>query len=62
MRKTLRKMRPFFEFFWFAFSRIRTEHRDLQSPSTYLVRMRENTDQNNSEYGQLICCKGQAIC
>ena len=40
--QALRKKYPYSELFWSAFSRIRTE---------YSVEMRENTDQNNSEYG-----------
>ena len=39
---TLRKKCPYWELFSAVFSRIRTE---------YSVRMWENTDQNNSEYG-----------
>ena len=38
----LRKKCPYSDLFWSVFSRIRTGS---------LVRMRENTDQNNSEYG-----------
>ena len=41
-RYSLRKKCPYLELFWSAFSRILTE---------YLLRMRENADQNNSEYG-----------
>ena len=37
------------ELFWSVFSRIWTEYRAL-----YSVRMRENTDQNNSEYGHFL--------
>ena len=47
----MRKKCPFSKFFWSVFSCIRTEYRDLQSKSPYSVRMRENTDQKNSEYG-----------
>ena len=36
---------PYSEFFWPVFFRIWTEY------SPYSVRMRENTDQKNSEYG-----------
>ena len=39
---------PYSEFFWFVFSRIWTE---ILRFSPYSVRMRENTDQKNSEYG-----------
>ena len=42
---------PYSELFWSAFSRIRTEYGEMQSISLYSVRMRENTFQNNSEYG-----------
>ena len=34
-------------------SRIRTEYREILRISPYLVQMRENTDQKNSEYGHL---------
>ena len=37
------------------FSRLRTEYWDLWSKSPYLVQMRENTDQKNSEYGHFSC-------
>ena len=36
--------------FWSSFSRIRTEYGEILCISTNSVRMRENTDQNNSEY------------
>ena len=38
-------------FLWSVFSRIRTEYEKIQSISLYSVRMLENTDQKNSEYG-----------
>ena len=41
---------PYFELFWSAYSRIWTEHGEILSISLYSVRMRENADQNNSEY------------
>ena len=44
----LRKRRPYLELFWPVFSRIRTDYLCI---SPYSVRMRENTDQNNSECG-----------
>ena len=47
----LRKKCPYSEFFWSAFSRIPTEYGELLRKSPYSVRMRENTDQKNSEYG-----------
>ena len=42
------------EIFWSTFSSILTKSGDLQSKSPYSVRMRENTDQQNSEYGQFL--------
>ena len=47
----LRKKCPYSELFWSAFSRIRTEYGEIPSISPYSFRMRENADQNNSEYG-----------
>ena len=40
------------ELFWSTLSRIRTEYGEILLTSPYWVRMRENADQNNSEYGQ----------
>ena len=46
-QNALRKNCLYSELFWSVFSRIRTEYGEiLRNP----VRMRENTDQNNSEY------------
>ena len=42
---------PYLELFGSAFARIRTEYGKKLRISPYSVRMRENTDQNNSEYG-----------
>ena len=50
MKNTLRKKYPYSELFWSVFSRIRTENGEIRSISPYSIRMRENTDQNNSEY------------
>ena len=47
----LRKKCPYSELFWSAFSRIRTQYREIRSTSPHSVRMLENKDQNNSEYG-----------
>ena len=47
---TLRKKCPYWELFWSAFSRIRTKYGEIQSISTYSLRMWENADQNNSKY------------
>ena len=40
------------ELFWSAFFRIRTEYGEIRSNYPYSARIRENTDQDNSEYGQ----------
>ena len=42
---------PYSELLFSVLSRIRTEYGEIRSISLYLVQMRENTDQNNSEYG-----------
>ena len=49
---TLRKKYPYSELFWLVFSHIRTEYGKIGSIFPCSVRVRENTDQNNSEYGQ----------
>ena len=41
---------PYLGFFWSLFSHIRTEYGYLQSKYPCLVRMRENTQQKNSQY------------
>ena len=56
-KETLRKKCPYSELFWSAFSRIRTEYGEILPISPYSVRMRENADQNNSEYGQFLRCE-----
>ena len=45
---------PYLELFWSAFSRIQTEYVERLRITPYSVRMWENTDQNNSEYGQFL--------
>ena len=50
----LREKCPYSELFWSVFSRIRTEYGEVQSISLYSVRMRENADHNNSEYGHFL--------
>ena len=46
---------PYSELFWSAFSHIQTEYREIRwSISLYSVRMWENVDQNNSEYGHFL--------
>ena len=49
---TLREKCPYSELFGSIFSRIRTGSGESISP--YSVRMWENTDQNNSEYGHIL--------
>ena len=48
---TLRKKCPYSELLWLVSSRIRTGYGEIFSISPYSVRMRENTNQNNPEYG-----------
>ena len=50
-RPLLRKMCPYSELFWTVFSGIQPENGLIQSISPYSVRMQENPDQKNSEYG-----------
>ena len=42
---------PYSEGFWSAFSRIWAEYGEILRISPFSVRVRENADQNNSEYG-----------
>ena len=56
--KALRKKCPYSKFFCTVFSRISTEYEEIRSISLYLVRMRKNKYQNNSEYEQLSCSEG----
>ena len=51
LRRTLRKKCPSSELFWSAFSRIRTKYGEILRISPYPVRMRENADHHNFEYG-----------
>ena len=51
---TLHEKCPYSELFWSAFSRIWTEYGEILCISPYSVRMRENADQNNSEYGHFL--------
>ena len=50
---SLRENCPYSEFFWSAFSRIRTEYGNLLCKSPYSVLMWENADQKKSKYGYL---------
>ena len=47
----LREKCLYLGFFWSVFFRIRTGYGEIRSISPYSVRMRENRDQENSEYG-----------
>ena len=53
LRYSLLEKWPYSELHWSAFSRIRTEYREILRIFPYSVRMREYADQNNSEYGHL---------
>ena len=50
----LREECPYSELFWSVFSHIWNEYREILRISPYSVRMRENADQNNSEYGHFL--------
>ena len=50
----MRKKCPYSELFWSVFYLIRTEYGEIRSISPYSVKMRENVDQNNSEYGHFL--------
>ena len=49
------------ELFCSAFSRIRTEYREILGISPYSVRMRKNGDQNNCEYDTFYAVKRERI-
>ena len=51
MKKNQREKCPYSEFFWSAFSLIRTEHGEILRILPYSVQLQENTDQQNCEYG-----------
>ena len=51
----LREKCPYSKLFWFAFSHIWTEYAEILCISPYLVRMRENADQNNSKCEKFLC-------
>ena len=48
---TMSKKCSYSDLLWSAFSNIWTEYGGIRNISLYLVRMQENADQNNSEYG-----------
>ena len=43
-------MCPYLRSFWSVFFHIQTEYGEILHISPYLVQMRENKDQNNSDY------------
>ena len=45
---------PYSEFFWTVFSHIWTEYGEIIRIPPQSVQMRENTDQENSEYGHFL--------
>ena len=53
-RISLRKKCPYSDLFWSVFSRIWTEYGEIWSISPYSVRLRENKDQHNSQYGYFL--------
>ena len=55
--RTLHEKRRYLKLFWSAFSRIRTKYEEIHI-SPYSVRMRENVDQNSSEYGHFLRSRG----
>ena len=57
----LRKKYPYSELFWSVFSRIRTEYGEIRSISLYSVQIRENADQNNSDYGHFSRSVSQSV-
>ena len=62
---TLREKCPNTEYFWFVFSRIRTEYGEIPNISSYSVGMRENTDQKLLRiwtlFTGIISCSSQVL-
>ena len=54
MAHSLQEKCPCSELFWSVFSRIWTGYEEILRISPYLVRVEENADQNNSEYGHIL--------
>ena len=52
--RPLRKTCPYLELFWSTFSRIWTQYGGIPRISPHSVRMRENVEQINSEYGRFL--------
>ena len=57
----LREKCPHSESFWSLFSRVRTEYGEILRISPYSVRMQENPDQNNYEYGHFRCLRESCL-
>ena len=60
-RLSLREKCLYLELFWPVFQRIWTECGKIKSISQYSVRMRENTDKKNTEYGHFSRSVSQLI-
>ena len=54
LKTSLREKCPYSDLFWSSFSCIWTEYGEILSISPYSVRMWENVDQNNSDYGHFL--------
>ena len=52
----LGKKSLYLELLWSAFSRIRIEYGEIRSISPYSVQLRENADENSSEYVHILRC------
>ena len=50
-RLTLHEKCSYLEFFWSVISCIQTKYGEIQSIFPHLIRMWENTDQKNSQFG-----------
>ena len=57
MQPTLHEKFPYSELFRSVFPCIRNKYGKIRSISQYSVRMRENVDRNNSEYGHFTQCQ-----
>ena len=69
-KNSLRKKSPYLELFWSVLFRIWTEYVEIRSSSPYSeirsislysAQLRENTDQNNSEYGHFLSSASGAV-
>ena len=57
LRVSLRKKCPYWDLFWFAFSRIWTEYGEIFRISPYSVRMRDSADQNMDSFHTVYATK-----